>query len=73
MVVRLIWRAINPVPALPAGTPLWERDDARFFEHWRIWLAYVLIGLVALHILAALYHRVIKRDGVVARMVRGEA
>ena len=50
-----------------------NRDAARFFEHWHIWLAYVLIGLVALHILAALYHHVIKRDRVVARMVTGEA
>jgi cytochrome b561 len=120
MVARLIWRGLNPVPALPPGTPLWERalaavnhwalylttivvallgwahsgahkpnyadwfglfkvpqfttenrDAARFFEHWHIWLAYVLIGLVALHILAAIYHHVIKRDGIVARMVTG--
>ena len=48
-----------------------NRDAARFFEHWHIWLAYVLIGLVALHILAAIYHHVIKRDGIVARMVTG--
>ncbi len=122
MVVRLVWRAMNPVPALPAGTPAWERalawinhwalyvttivvallgwahsgahkpdyadwfglfrvpqftsenrDNARFFEHWHIWLAYVLIGLVTLHILAAIYHHFIKRDRVTARMVSGEA
>lgn len=122
MVARLIWRGLNPVPALPDGTPAWERalahinhwalyvttivvallgwahsgahkpdyadwfglfrvpqftsenrDSARFFEHWHIWLAYVLIGLVVLHLLAALYHRVIKRDDVVARMVSGES
>ena len=121
MVARLIWRGVNPVPALPDGTPRWERapahinhwalylttiivallgwahsgahkpdyadwfglfrvpqftsenrDNARFFEHWHIWLAYVLIGLVVLHLLAALYHHVIKRDRVVARMVSGE-
>jgi cytochrome b561 len=121
MIARLIWRGLNPTPALPDGTPAWERglahlnhwalylttivvallgwahsgahkpdyaswfglfrvpqftaenrDSARFFEHWHIWLAYVLIGLVALHLLAALYHRVIKRDDVVARMVSGE-
>ena len=120
MVVRLIWRGVNPVPALPDGTPAWERalarinhlalyvttivvaslgwahsgahkpdyadwfglfrvpqftsenrDNAHFFEDWHIWIAYVLIGLVALHLLAALYHRLIKRDRVVARMVSG--
>jgi cytochrome b561 len=121
MVVRLIWRGVNPVPALPDGTRAWERalarinlwalylttivvallgwahsgahkpdyadwfglfrvpqftsenrDNAHFFEDWHIWIAYVLIGLVVLHLLAALYHRVIKRDRVVARMVTGE-
>lgn len=50
-----------------------NRDNARFFEHWHIWLAYVLIGLVVLHILAAIYHHFIKRDRVTARMVSGEA
>ena len=118
MVVRLIWRGVNPVPALPDGTRAWERalarinhwalyvttmswrcsagripgrtsrttptgsgcsgcrssprenrDNAHFFEDWHIWIAYVLLGLVVLHLVAALYHRVIKRDRVVARMV----
>lgn len=122
MVVRLIWRGMNPVPALPADMPLWERmaahashatlygvtivvallgwahsgahkpdyadwfglfrvpqftspdkANANFFEHWHIYMAYGLIGLVTLHILAALYHRVVKRDRVVARMVTGDA
>jgi cytochrome b561 len=48
-----------------------NRDNAHFFEDWHIWIAYVLIGLVVLHLVAALYHRVIKRDRVVARMVSG--
>jgi cytochrome b561 len=121
MVARLIWRAINPVPALPSDTRLWERvlarvnhwglyvvtlavavlgwahsgahrpdyaswfglfrvpqftsenkANAQFFEDWHIWMAYVLIGLVALHILAALYHQFVKDDDVVARMTMGE-
>jgi cytochrome b561 len=29
MVIRLIWRWINPVPALPADTPQWQRIAAR--------------------------------------------
>jgi cytochrome b561 len=29
MVLRIIWRWINPVPAMPADTPKWERIAAR--------------------------------------------
>jgi cytochrome b561 len=121
MAVRLIWRAINPVPALPAGSPLWERmlakanhwalygvtmlvaflgwahsgahkpDYADFFglfrvpqfttnnkanadlyEDWHIYAAYVLMALVALHLLAAVVHRFVRKDAVVTRMVRGD-
>ena len=121
MVIRLIWRAMNPTPAPPASSPLWERVAAKishwglyaitiivallgwahsgahkpdyaswfglfrvpqftsenkanadFFENWHIWLAYVLIGLVTLHILAAIYHLVVKDDDVASRMIIGE-
>lgn len=120
MAVRLIWRAINPVPALPAGSRLWERvlakanhwllygitmlvavlgwahsgahkpdyadwfglfrvpqfttpdkANADFYEDWHIYMAYVLIALVAIHILAALYHHFVRDDDVVARMTTG--
>ncbi len=122
MVIRLIWRGLNPTPVPAKDSRPWERalarithwalyattivvallgwahsgahkpdyadwfglfrmpqftvenrDNARFFEHWHIWLAYVLIGLVVLHVVAALYHHFIKRDRVLARMVDGEA
>lgn len=121
MAIRLIWRAINPVPAPPPQSPRWERmlawlnhwalyvitilvamlgwahsgahkpDYASFFgwfrvpqftstdkanadlfEDMHIYMAYVLIGLVVLHILAALYHHVVKDDDVAARMISGE-
>src|SRR3984885_6637312 len=111
MVVRLIWRGINPTPALPAGTLGWERIAARishgalyavtilvvmlgwahsgahkpdyadwfglfrvpqftstdkananFYENLHIYLAYLLIALVLIHILAALYHLLARRD-----------
>ncbi|WP_453999489.1 cytochrome b [Afipia felis] len=122
MVLRVIWVAVNPKPALPAGTPKWERvlahanqgllyvltivvamlgwahsgahkptyadwfglfrvpqfttenrDAARFYENWHIYLAYALLALIALHILAGLYHRFIKKDGVLERMIDGRA
>lgn len=121
MALRLIWRAINPVPEPPAGSPVWERvlaksnhwllyvitmlvavlgwahsgahkpdyadwfglfrvpqfttpdkANADFYEDWHIYMAYVLIALVAIHILAALYHHFVRDDDVVARMTTGE-
>ena len=50
-----------------------NRDASRFYEHWHIYAAYALLALIALHVLAALYHRVIKKDGVLERMVDGRA
>jgi cytochrome b561 len=35
------------------------------------WLTKALLALIALHVLAALKHHVIDRDGVLSRMVRG--
>jgi cytochrome b561 len=49
-----------------------DKANADLYEDWHIYMAYVLIALVVLHILAALYHRFVKHDDVVARMVRGE-
>ena len=121
MVIRLIWRSMNPVPALPVGTPRWQRyaahishgalygvtiavallgwahsgahkpdyadwfglfrvpqftspDKARadLYEDMHIYGAYVLMALVALHILAALYHHFVQDDNVAGRMIMGE-
>jgi cytochrome b561 len=121
MALRLMWRGINPTPALPAGTSRWERvlahinhgglyvvtiivallgwahsgahkpdyaswfglfripqfmsenrDNARLFENWHIYLAYVLIAMIVLHVVAALYHHFLKRDRVMLRMVDGK-
>jgi cytochrome b561 len=48
-----------------------NRDNSRFLEHWHIYIAYVLMGLVAIHILAALYHHFIRRDRVMTAMIDG--
>ena len=118
MVIRLIWRNLNPVPALPADMPAWQKLSAQaanaalygvtivvallgwahsgahtpnyaswfglfqmpqftspdkanadFYEDWHINMAYVLMALVALHILAALYHLFARDDNVVTRMI----
>jgi cytochrome b561 len=119
--LRLIWRAVNPTPALPSGTPALQRVAAHIshgalylftfviaflgwahagahkpdyadwfglfrvpqftsedpeigqvYQDWHIWMAYALLGLVAVHLLAALYHHFYKRDRVLMRMIDGK-
>jgi cytochrome b561 len=41
------------------------------FETAHIWLAWGMIGLVPLHILAALYHHFVRRDNALLRMLPG--
>jgi cytochrome b561 len=119
-VLRLIWRSMNPTPALPAETPLWQRLVAQI-NHWalyvtiivvtmlgwahsgahqpdysswfglfhvpqitstdkaaadayedrHIFMAYVLLALIAIHLAAAIWHHFVKRDRVTARMIDG--
>jgi cytochrome b561 len=121
MVVRLVWRGLNPVPAQPSDAPRWQRIAARishgalyavtilvamlgwahsgahkpdyadwfglfrvpqftstdkaganFYENLHIYMAYLLIALVVIHIAAALYHLLARRDNVASRMIQGE-
>jgi cytochrome b561 len=118
MVIRLVWRWINPLPALPVETTRWQRIAARlshaalygttiliatlgwahsgahkpdyadwfglfrvpqftspdkaaasFYENQHVLLAYVLLALVAIHVLAAIWHHFVRRDGVMSRMI----
>ena len=55
------------VPATLSGLP--RQEDIAGDVHQ--WLAYTLIGLVALHALAALKHHFLDRDGTLRRMLRG--
>src|ERR1700735_5772659 len=121
--LRLIWRAINPTPALPGDTPGWPRIAASIshgalylvtlvvvmlgwahsgarpqgdygsffglfhvpqftspdkatadaFEDRHIFMAYVLLALIVIHIAAAAWHHFIKGDGNAARLVDGAA
>lgn len=116
MVLRLIWALMNPKPAMPIGTLIWQRWAERFV-HAGLYivviampivglvgsdaagrpphigdfkfmlpisenkdladsaftlhnnLAIALIALVAVHVLAALYHHFVKRDNVLRRML----
>jgi len=121
--LRLIWRAINPTPALPVDMPPWQRiaawishgalylvtiivimlgwahsgarvqgDYGSFFglfhvpqftspdkatadafEDRHIFMAYVLLALIVIHLAASAWHHFVKRDRVTARMVDGQA
>ena len=120
MALRLIWRGINPTPALPSDTPRWQRIAASVshwalygvtivvamlgwahsgardpnyssffglfkvpqftspdkatadaFEDRHIFMAYVLLALIVIHIAAAAWHHFFKRDRVAARMLDG--
>ncbi|QPF82699.1 cytochrome b [Bradyrhizobium genosp. L] len=46
-----------------------DKAAADAFEHRHIFFAYVLMALVALHLLAVAYHHFVRRDRVAARMV----
>jgi cytochrome b561 len=45
MVVRLIWRSINPAPALPSDTPRWLRIAARV-NHWALYLVTFVVAML---------------------------
>ena len=119
---RLVWRGLNPTPALPAETSRWQNIAAHVshgalylavilvamlgwahsgartpnysdffglfnvpqftspdkaaagaYEDRHILFAYVLLALIAVHVIAALWHHFVRRDRVVARMATDEA
>jgi cytochrome b561 len=41
MVLRLIWRGMNPTPALPSDTPRWQRIVASI-SHWALYAVTML-------------------------------
>jgi cytochrome b561 len=43
--VRLVWRWINPVPALPAATPRWQRVAARV-SHGALYGVTILVAML---------------------------
>ena len=120
VVMRMVWRSAQVVPAHPAGAPLWERRAARvshvalyflllteayigwalagtlsqpldrtLFNLVRVPLitrpgnrdlhgtlasahevfAWILAALIVVHVVAAIYHWTIRRDGVMQRML----
>jgi cytochrome b561 len=116
VLLRLLWRAFNPPPPLPASIPLRQRQMARaghaalyaallfmavsgyvrvvaggfpiemlnalgvpplvprsesleaVAKAAHFWGRYVLVALVLGHVVVALHHAIVRRDGVFARM-----
>jgi cytochrome b561 len=62
------WFGLFQVPQITAP----DKAAAQTYEDRHILFAYVLLALVVIHVAAALWHHLIKRDAVVSRMVRGE-
>src|SRR6516225_1235754 len=44
-VLRLIWRSVNPTPALPDELPRWQRISARV-SHVLLYLGTILVGML---------------------------
>ena len=59
----LSWFGLFPVPYLPVSSAAADRADGA-----HLLLGWLMLALVALHVSAALYHRLILRDGVLGRM-----
>ena len=45
MVLRLVWRGLNPTPGLPAGAPRWERIAARV-SHGALYAVTMLVAVL---------------------------
>jgi cytochrome b561 len=45
MVLRLIWRGINPTPAMPSDTPPWQRIAASV-SHWALYLVTFAVAML---------------------------
>jgi len=121
VLLRFLYRKVNPPPSLPESLPGWQKTAA-ILNHGILYVllflmpiagyvrvkagdfpiealdalgvpslvpkseslanfaslvhatgAFLLIAFVSLHLLAAAYHGLVRRDGVVARMARGRS
>lgn len=63
----IVWFGVLPLPDLVAPDP----ELAEAIRPWHGLAAWGLMGLVALHVAAALKHHFIDRDGLLARMRPG--
>jgi cytochrome b561 len=45
MVLRLIWRILNPAPALPPDTARWQRVAAHI-SHWALYIVTIMVAML---------------------------
>lgn len=63
--VPVVWFGVLPLPDLVSR-------EMHLFERLRTthhWLAWTLMGLLAVHVLAVVHHDVVRRDGILRRML----
>jgi cytochrome b561 len=60
------WFGLFRVPQFTSS----DKAAAGFYEDQHVLFAWVLLALVAIHMLAAIWHHFIRRDGVMTRMIR---
>jgi cytochrome b561 len=63
------WFGLFHVPQITSP----DKAAAQTYEDRHISFAYVLLALIAIHVAAALWHRLVKRDRVTSRMMDGTA
>lgn len=61
----IVWLGLLPLPDLLSV----DKALAELIKPWHQWSAFALIGLVALHVAAALKHHWIDRDGLMQRIL----
>ncbi len=61
------WFGLFHVPQITSP----DRAAAQAYENRHIYLAYVLLALIGIHIVAVAWHHFMRRDRVAARMVDG--
>ena len=55
---------VLPMPALVAE----DMDLADTLSDWHVWLGYAFLSVIAAHVVAALWHHLVKKDGVLTSM-----
>jgi cytochrome b561 len=61
------WLGLFRVPQFTST----DKASADFYENLHIYLAYVLLALIAIHVIVAIWHHFVKRDSVTMRMIDG--
>ncbi|WP_296650068.1 cytochrome b [Rhodoferax sp.] len=61
----IVWLGLLPLPDLLSA----DKALAELIRPWHQWTAFALMGLVALHVAAALKHHWVDRDGLMQRIL----